>query len=59
MGLSAISTPGAFTICHTPSTPSTANHSNMTGPNSRPTPAVPRDCSMNSATRMTSDIGTT
>ena len=31
----------------------------MTGPNSRPTSAVPRDCSMNSATRMASDTGTT
>ena len=31
----------------------------MTGPNSRPTSAVPRACSRNSATRMTSASGTT
>ena len=55
----AISTAGYFTTCQAPSTPRTTNHRSITGPNSRPTFAVPRDCSMNNATRMTSDSGTT
>src|ERR1700749_3559422 len=42
-----------------PTTPSTKNHTAITGPNHRATAAVPNCCTANSATRMTSAIGTT
>ena len=50
---------GCSTMCITPVTASTMNHSRITGPNSRPTVAVPNRCNANSATRIASDTGTT
>ena len=47
---------GASLMCSTPSAAITANHTSMTGPNSAPTRAVPRDCTMKSAMRMTTLI---
>jgi len=35
-----------------------ANHSTVTGPNTRPTFAVPKRCETNSRTRITTDSGT-
>ena len=59
MGLMAASTDGFFAICQAPSTPSTTNQTSITGPNNRPTSAVPRACSMKRATRMIRDNGRT
>ena len=38
---------------------STANHTTITGPNTLAMPAVPRDCTANRATRMTTETGIT
>ena len=46
-------------IWRSPSTPITANQTTMTGPNTLAMPAVPRDCTLNRATRMTTDTGMT
>lgn len=51
--------PGVRAICTTPVTASIANHSTITGPNQRPTTAVPNRCTRNSATSTTRAAGTT
>src|SRR5580658_5024368 len=58
-GDTASSTSGRSTICMTPSTARTTNHSAMTGPNTRPTLWVPRYCIANSAIITTMLIGST
>jgi hypothetical protein len=57
--LKAPTTDGWRTICATPSAAIAANHASMTGPNSRPTFAVPRLWMRNSPTMMTTVAGTT
>ncbi len=47
-----------MTIPVIPHAPMTANHTTITGPNIRPTTAVPRRCTRNSATMITAVIGT-
>ena len=49
----------SLTIQGSPSTAMVTNHTTITGPNSAPTRAVPRDWIMNRPTRMTTVIGTT
>ncbi len=46
-------------MCQSPATASAANHSSITGPKKVATLAVPRDCTQNSASRITTVIGTT
>ncbi|MCY1510442.1 hypothetical protein D9M68_448190 [compost metagenome] len=58
-GSSAASTCGCCSTCHSPATPSTRNHSSITGPNILPTTPVPFFCTMNSPTRIASVIGIT
>jgi len=50
---------GAFTISLRPSTRMTANQTPVTGPNQRPTPAVPTRWTANKAMMTPSAIGTT
>ena len=59
IGFTAARTPGCCTICPNPSTPSTLNHTTITGPNTLPIAPVPRRCTMNSANRMTQVSGMT
>jgi hypothetical protein len=58
-GDSATSTWGCAAHVPHPSPASTRNHSTVTGPNQRPTLAVPKRCTMNSAVSTSSDSGTT
>ena len=51
--------PGSRTTSRSPATASSANHTPMTGPNSRPTTPVPKRWIANSPVRITSVIGTT
>ena len=44
---------GSSTTCITPKARITANHNSMIGPKKAPTFAVPRDCTRNSPSRMT------
>ena len=46
-------------MCTTPSSASTANHSKVTGPKSRPTAAVPKRWAQNSSVSTKSVMGTT
>ena len=55
----AAAPPGCRTICGTAAIAITANQTHMIGPNNAATRAVPRDCTANSTTRMTTVIGTT
>lgn len=45
-GFTAASTPGLPTTWTRPTTPSTLNHTIITGPNTRPTPPVPQRCTL-------------
>ncbi len=46
-------------MCQSPAAASAANQSSVMGPKKVATLAVPRDCTANSAIRMTTVIGTT
>ena len=46
-------------MCHKPAAVIAANQTSVIGPKKVATLAVPRDCTMNSATRMTTVMGTT
>ena len=59
IGLTARRICGALRMAAAPSTPSTMNHSTITGPNSLPIVSVPRLWIRNSAIRITRVKGTT
>ena len=46
-------------MCHSPAAAITTNQSRQSGPKNVATLAVPRDCTANSATRITTVSGTT
>ncbi len=46
-------------MCHSPPIASAMNQTSVIGPKNAATLAVPRDCTANSATRITTVIGTT
>jgi len=48
---------GRSTMCMTPSTAMQANHTSVMGPKNLPMPAVPRFCTRNRHSRMTSVMG--
>ena len=56
VGKTAPTTAGCFRIPFNPSTAIVANQTSMTGPNTPPTPVVPRLWNMKRPTRMTSVI---
>lgn len=59
VGDSARRISGCPAMPRTPNAPTAVNHRIITGPNTRPTAAVPRRCARNSSTRMPAVSGTT
>jgi hypothetical protein len=51
--------PGCSMMCTMPTTASTMNHSTITGPNRRPTAAVPKRCITNRPINAVIDSGST